>query len=64
MARRNVSISVDEANVLDEVTIQNGFDGYFTFEIDEKGLCLGIPGMYKSDAINYNPYAKLTTDHV
>ena len=33
----NVSISVDGANVLDEVTIQNGFDGYFTFEIDEKG---------------------------
>ena len=55
----NVSISVDGANVLDEVTIQDGFDGYFTFEIDEKGCAWEFPGCTNPDAINYNPYANI-----
>ena len=53
----SVSISLDGANILNEITIEDGFDGYFTFEIYQKGCDWEFPGCTNSDAINYNPYA-------
>ncbi|RPG59874.1 MAG: hypothetical protein CBD51_002445 [Flavobacteriales bacterium TMED191] len=55
----NISVYVDGFNVLEEITIENGFDGYFTFEINEKECSWEFPGCTNSDAINYNPYANI-----
>ncbi len=55
----NISVYVDELNVLEEITLEDGSDGYFTFEINEKECAWEFPGCTNSDAINYNPYANI-----
>ena len=55
----NISISVDGINMLEEVTIEDGFNGYFTFEIYEKDCSWEFPGCTNPDAINYNIYANI-----
>ena len=55
----SVTTSLDGVNLLNEVTIEDGFDGYFTFEIYQKGCSWEFPGCTNADAINYNPYANI-----
>ena len=55
----SVNISLDGTNILNNITIQDGFDGYFTFEIYQKGCEWEFPGCTNIDAINYNPYANI-----
>ncbi len=55
----SVSISLDGTNILNQITIEDGSNGYFTFEIYEKDCLWEFPGCTNSDAINYNPYANI-----
>ena len=55
----NISISVDGLDVLEEITIENGFDGYFTFEINEKACSWEFPGCMDESAYNYNEFATI-----
>ena len=53
------SITIDGVNILEEITIEDGFNGYFTFEIYQKDCIWQFPGCTNSEAINYNPYANI-----
>ena len=57
----NVSVFgvLDNVNLLLEASIEDGFDGYFTFEIYQKGCIWEFPGCTNPDAINYNPSANI-----
>ena len=55
----SVNISLDGTNILNNITIQDGFDGYFTFEIYQKSCEWEFPGCTNIDAINFNPYANI-----
>jgi polyhydroxybutyrate depolymerase len=55
----SISIFLDGANILNEITIEDGFDGYFTFELYQKDCFWEFPGCTNSEAINYNPYANI-----
>jgi len=55
----SVTTSLDGVNLLNEVTIEDGFNGYFTFEIYQKGCIWEFPGCTNPDAINYNPSANV-----
>ena len=55
----SVTVSLDGANVLNEITIEDGFDGYFTFEVYQKDCLWEFPGCTNSEAVNYNEYANV-----
>ena len=55
----SVNLILDGENVLNDITIEDGFDGYFTFEIYQKGCIWEFPGCTNSNAVNYNPYANI-----
>ena len=55
----SVTIDLDGQNILNDITIEDGFDGYFTFEVYQKGCAWEFPGCTNPDAINYNPYANI-----
>ena len=55
----SVTISLDGINILNDITIEDGFEGYFTFDIYEKGCVWDFPGCTNPEAINYNPYANI-----
>ena len=55
----SVTISLDGENILNNITIEDGFDGYFTFEIYQKSCLWEFPGCTNPEAINYNPSANI-----
>tara|TARA_B100000945_G_scaffold313317_1_gene309231 strand:+ start:642 stop:2489 length:1848 start_codon:yes stop_codon:yes gene_type:complete len=55
----SVTVSLDGVNVLNEITIEDGFDGYFTFEVYQKDCLWEFPGCTNSEAVNYNEYANI-----
>jgi len=55
----SLTVLVDGVNILNDITIEDGFDGYFTFEIYQKGCAWEFPGCTNPDAINYNPDANI-----
>ena len=54
-----VTVSLDGVNILNEITIEDGFDGYFTFEVYQKDCFWEFPGCTNSEAVNYNEYANI-----
>ena len=55
----SISASLDGVNILTDITVEDGYYGYFTFEIYEKGCNWEFPGCTNSNALNYNPYANV-----
>ncbi len=55
----SVTVSLDGVNILNEITIEDGFDGYFTFEVYQKDCLWEFPGCTNSEAVNYNEYANI-----
>ena len=55
----SISAYLDGFNILTNSTVEDGYYGYFTFEIYEKGCDWEFPGCTNSSAVNYNPYANI-----